>query len=228
MSRRSFPQGFFDPPGGSCQVVLVRHGQSIPYESGDPFPLVDGHGDPPLSARGRFQAQQVAHRLADEPISAIYVSTLTRTHQTAAPLAEKLGIEPVVEPDLREVYLGEYEGGRFRELSADNDPAVQRMRESGDWGDIPGAESNAELRARTSAVIERLAREHADEMIVAVCHGGVIGSLLAHAMDVPPTYFGGARNGSISYLYVTPQRWFVRSWNDASHIGPLSHDVDPS
>lgn len=227
-SRPSYPQGFFEPPPGACRIVLVRHGQSIPYVSGQPFPVVDGHGDPPLSPRGLHQAQLVGERLATEPISAIYVSTLTRTHQTAAPLAERLDIDPVVEPDLREVFLGDYEAGLFRELAAiGDDPAVQRMRETGDWGAIPNAESNAELRARTTPVIERLARQHPDEMIAVVCHGGVIGVLLAHAMGVPATFFGGARNGSLSYVYVTPERWFVRNWNDSAHIGPLTGDDDP-
>ena len=74
----------------------MRHGQSIPYVEGQPFPLVDGHGDPPLSPRGEWQAERVGERLADEPIDAIYVSSLTRTHQTAAPLASRLAMPHVV------------------------------------------------------------------------------------------------------------------------------------
>lgn len=227
MTRREYPQGFFEPPPGSCRVVLVRHGQSIPYVSGEPFPCIDGHGDPPLSPRGLHQAQLVGRRLADEPITAIYATSLTRTQQTAAPLAERRGIRPVIEPDLREVFLGDYEAGIFREKAALGDDAVQHMRATGDWGSIPGAESNADLQARTVPAIERIARDHTDEMVAVFCHGGVIGALLAHAMEVPPVFFGGARNGSLSYLYVTPERWFVRNWNDAAHIGPLTHDVDP-
>src|SRR5690606_32785120 len=90
----------FAPPPGSTQVVLVRHGESAPHVPGRPFALRDGHGDPPLSELGRWQAEQVGERLKDEAITAIYVSTLVRTHQTAAPLAAHLGLEPVVEPDL--------------------------------------------------------------------------------------------------------------------------------
>ena len=48
-----------------------------------------------------------------EPIDAIYVTTLRRTHETAAPLAARLGITPIEEPDLREVFLGEWEGGHL-------------------------------------------------------------------------------------------------------------------
>ena len=41
---------------------------------------------------------------------ALFVTPLARTQQTAAPLADELALEPLVEPDLREVYLGDWEG----------------------------------------------------------------------------------------------------------------------
>ena len=56
----------------------------------------------------------MAERLKQHAIDAIYVTTMQRTHQTAAPLAAALGITPRVEPDLREVFLGEWDGGEFR------------------------------------------------------------------------------------------------------------------
>lgn len=223
----SHPQPFFEPPPGACQVVLVRHGQSIPYVEGTPFPLVDGHGDPPLSPRGEWQAQRVGERLRHEPITAIYVSSLTRTHQTAAPLAAHLGLEPVVEPDLREIFLGEFEGGLFRKMSADGHPAVETMRKTGDWGAIPGAETNEQLRARTTGVIERVAKAHADELVAVVCHGGVISALVGHAMNQHPMRYGGARNGSISHIVVAEQHWILRSFNDAAHVGGLTADHEP-
>ena len=70
----------------------MRHGQSAPYREGYPFPLVDGQGDPALSPLGEWQAQQVADRLAGIAIDAVYVTTLRRTHQTAAPLLARLGL----------------------------------------------------------------------------------------------------------------------------------------
>ncbi len=224
---RCFPQPSFLPPPGACQLVLVRHGQSIPYVDGEPFPLRDGHGDPPLSSRGRWQAEQVAGRLESEPIAAIYVSSLVRTHQTAAPLASRLGLEPGVEPDLREVHLGEFEGGLYRKMAAEGHPAVLEMRRTGDWGALPGGESTEALRQRTVRVVERLAGDHPDEMIVVVCHGGVVAALLGHAVGQPPWMYLGSRNGSISHLVVTEERWIVRSFNDAGHIGSLTTDLDP-
>ena len=205
----------------------MRHGQSIPYQEGQPFPLVDGHGDPPLSPRGEWQALRVRDRLSDEPITGIYVSSLTRTHQTAAPLAAHLGIEPIAEPDLREVYLGEFEGGMFRQLAAENHPAVVRMRETGEWGALPGGETNEQLRSRTVGVIDRLAANHADELIVVVCHGGVIAALLGHAMQQPARRYIGARNASLTHVVVHGDAWMLRAFNDAAHTGGLTADHDP-
>lgn len=217
----------FAPPPGATQVVLVRHGESAPHRPGQLFDLVDGHGDPPLSELGRWQADRVGERLKDEEISAIYVSTLVRTHETAAPLARHRGLEPVVEHDLREVFLGDWEGGLYREKAADGHPAFRAMQLEERWDAIPGAESNDALTARTVAVLERIHAAHPDEMVAVVVHGGVIGALLAHAARSRPFAFAGADNGSIHHLVMTEERWIVRRYNDTGHLNSMSAVAAP-
>ena len=149
------PEGFrqhrFAPPPGSTTVLLVRHGESAPAHPDRPFPLHDGHGDPPLDPVGVRQAELLAQRLATEPIAAIYVTTLQRTHETAAPLAKRLGISPSVVADLREVYLGEWEGGRLRERAAAGDPLFHDIFVQERWDVIPGAEPHDEFDTRDVA-----------------------------------------------------------------------------
>jgi len=82
-----YRQHSFTPPAGALDLLLVRHGESEPAIAGRPFPLVDGHGDPALHANGAAQAIAVGAWQRDEPLMALYVTTLRRTHQTAAPLA---------------------------------------------------------------------------------------------------------------------------------------------
>jgi probable phosphoglycerate mutase len=212
----------FAPPPGSTQVILVRHGESAPHVPGTTFDLVDGHGDPALSELGRWHADRVGERLADEDIAAIYVSTLRRTHETAAPLAARVGLDPVVEPDLREVHLGEWEGGLYRERIAARDPIAEVIFREERWDAIPGAESNESLRARTVAAIERICADHPDQMVVVVVHGGVIGALLSHAAQSRPFAFSGADNGSIHHLVITPERWIIRRYNDTGHLDSMS------
>lgn len=228
-----YPQHFYEPPPDSGQVLLIRHGQSQAFDPSAPFPLVDGHGDPPLSSLGQHQAELVGRRLAAEPISAIYVSTLTRTHQTAAPLAKALDISPIVEPDLREVYLGEWEGGRFREMAAKGHPAVQAMRDNAEWGEVPGAETNQQLTERTVAAVRRIAEANQGRLAAAFCHGGVIAAVLGYAMEVGAMSFGGARHTSVSHLVVEhpgsdPAQWTLRLFNDGAHSGSLTADSVPA
>lgn len=55
-----------------------------------------GERDPDLTARGRARALALADRLAGEAIAAVYVTDYKRTRQTAAPLAERLGLVPIL------------------------------------------------------------------------------------------------------------------------------------
>jgi 2,3-bisphosphoglycerate-dependent phosphoglycerate mutase len=199
---------------------MLRHGESMPHVDGEEFPLVDGHGDPALSPEGRRQAEQAADRLiaTGERISAIYVTTLQRTHQTAAPLAARLGLEPIVEPELREVFLGDWEGGEVRKRLADGDPIALSMAVKQRWDVIPGAEPEEAFAARVRVGIERIAAAHPDELVVAVVHGGVIGQVIGQATGATGFAFTGADNASLSHLVVTPGRWIVRCFNDTTHL----------
>jgi probable phosphoglycerate mutase len=223
-------QARFRRPPGSTELFLVRHGESEPAVAGQPFPLVDGHGDPALAPEGRAQAERVAERLAGAGIDAIYVTTLRRTAETAAPLAARLGHEPRVERDLREVFLGDWEGGSFRLHIAEGHPAARRMIEEERWDAIPGGEPTADFRARVRAGLERIVAAHPDQRVVVVSHGGVIGELVRAAVESPrPFAFVGADNGSITHLVVTGDRWVVRRFNDTAHLDDgIDLDAGPS
>jgi 2,3-bisphosphoglycerate-dependent phosphoglycerate mutase len=217
----SFRQHRFAPPQGAMDLLLIRHGESEAYVDGQPFDLVDGQGDPPLSADGQEQAKRVCARLAGAGIEAIYVSTLRRTAQTAAALAEQTGLEMHTEPDLREVHLGDWEGGLFRKMVAENHPIMQRVGAEERWDLIPGAEPAADFAARVRGVIMRMAASHPGERVAAFSHGGFIGQALAQASGSRPFAFSGAANASISRLVITDQLWIVRTYNDTAHLDGL-------
>ncbi len=217
----------FTPPAGATELLVVRHGESAPFRPGAPFPLVGGHGDPPLAPDGIAQAEAVAQRLRHETIHAIYVTTLQRTHQTAAPLARLLGLTPSVEGDLREIFLGEWEGGLLRQKGAENDPVYLRMQAEQDWGVIPGAESVAELQARCAAAVGRIHRAHPDQRVAVFVHGGVIAALCALATGARPFAFNGADNGSIHHFVVLGDEWKLRCYNDTGHLGHFTARAQP-
>jgi 2,3-bisphosphoglycerate-dependent phosphoglycerate mutase len=200
------------------ELLLVRHGQSEAYVDGMPFPLVDGQGDPPLSQLGQEQARLVCARLGAERIDAIYATPLRRTAQTAAPLASAAGLDVEIEPGLREVYLGDWEGGLFRKMVAQNHEIAQRMFAEERWDVIPGAEPAGELAERVRTAIEKMAARHPGQRVAAFTHGGVIGQALALAAASRPFAFLGAENASVSRLVITSELWIVRGFNDTAHL----------
>ena len=215
---KEYRQPTFTRPRGATEILLVRHGESRAATADNPFPLVDGHGDPELHPNGQQQAIRVGQRLKDQPISAVYVTNLRRTSETAAPLCGHLGLSPIIEPDLREGWLGEWEGGLLRIKAHDNDPAYLRMQAEERWDVIPGAESWPTINGRVMRALRRIASRHADELVVAVVHGGIIAHIVAHATGARPFAFNGADNGSISHIVMVEDRILVRRFNDATHL----------
>jgi probable phosphoglycerate mutase len=217
----TYHQRQFALPPGATEVILVRHGASAPAVSGEPFPLLDGHGDPPLAPEGKAQAEAVAVRLAREDLRAIFVTPLQRTHASAAPLSARTGLPPAVVPDLVEVSLGEWEGGEFRIRMAEGDPiAVQAVAEER-WEVIPGAETMEALAQRVRAGIQAVvALAGPDTRVAAIVHGGVIGEICRQATGSRPFAFVHADNGSLTRLIVLPDGgWLLRSFNDTAHLG---------
>jgi 2,3-bisphosphoglycerate-dependent phosphoglycerate mutase len=217
-ARREYRQYRFSPPPGAADLIIVRHGESAPARPDRPFPTVDGRSDPPLDPRGREEAELLAKRLHDEAIQAIYVTPLRRTVETAAPLAARLRLTPRVEPALVEVYLGEWEGATFRQRVEDRDPIARQMFADERWDVIPDAEPADAFRDRVREGILRIAAAHADERVVVVTHGGVIGTIMALATGSRPFAFLGVDNASITHVVITDGRWIVRRFNDTGHL----------
>ncbi|MBW3652760.1 MAG: histidine phosphatase family protein [Actinobacteria bacterium] len=220
MAAQRYPQEDYSRPPGSIEIVLVRHGASEAAVDGQPFELLEGQADPPLSPAGERQAQAVAVHLAREPLSGLFVTPLRRTAQTAAPLAAATGLRPVVVPELREVHLGELDGGAFRIAVQRGDPRIAEVFAQQRWDVIPGAETMEALAQRTSAGIERiLAGVQPGATVAAVVHGGVIGELCRQVSGSRPFAFVHADNGSLSRIVALPdgRRW-VRTFNEGAHL----------
>lgn len=219
---KEFRQVRFRVPKGATQLLLIRHGESRALSDDYPFPLLDGQGNPELATTGLAQAQAIGARLADEDIAAIYATSLVRTQQTAAPLAKRLGIDVLLEPDLREIFLGEWEGGKYRRKLAAGDPLFRQALQEQRWDVIPGAESHAQVQHRVVPALQRIIDAHPDQRIAVVIHGGIVGHILSHATGARPFAFTGADNGSISTLVGAHDAWHVRGFNDVSHLDGIA------
>jgi probable phosphoglycerate mutase len=216
----TYPQRAFAVPPDATELIVVRHGASASILPGQSFPLLDGHGDPELSPAGHDQARLVAERLHGEPIRAVFVTPLRRTAETAGPLLAATGLRPTVLADLREVHLGEWEGGEYRIRMAQRDPVAIRALMEERWDAIPGGEPMDALAERVGRGLDAMLTGIGPGGVgVAVLHGGVIGEICHQATSSRPFAFVHADNCSISRLVVLPGgRQLLRSFNDTAHL----------
>jgi probable phosphoglycerate mutase len=212
-------QAQFAAPAGAAEVLLVRHGSVNPPEPGG---LIGGRSDPPLNAVGRVQADAVADRLAGEPISALLVTPLRRSAETAAALAARNGHERRVVAELNEVYLGQWEGHEIHRRGGIGDPEFLAVVAGGRWDAIPGAEPAHAFAARVRAGLEIAADAARDgQPAVAVTHSAVIAEFLRQITGSNPFAFLTCSNGSISRVVrMDDGRWVLVSFNDTSHLQP--------
>lgn len=206
---------------GATELLLVRHGATARPDPERPFRLVGEQNDPPLGRRGEAQAAAVATLLGPSPAAPLFVTTLQRTVQTAAPLAGWWGVVPEVVAELREVALGEWEaGGEFGRRVLAGDPVWREAWARERWDVIPGAEAQRAFRARVAAGLRRVADAVGPGARgVAIVHGAVIGEACRAATLSTPFAFLGAENGSVTRLVRDPDGgWRVRSFNDIGHL----------
>jgi len=217
---QTYPQRGFQLPPDAVDLLLIRHGASAAAVPGEPFELLEGQADPPLAPEGEEQAQKVAAWLANESISSLFVTPLRRTAQTAAPMAERTGLVPQVVPELREIFLGEWEGGEFRIRVAQGDPLSIRLFEEERWDVIPGAESLESFGARIASGLERVADEiGSGNTGAAILHGGVITEICHQVAQSRPFAFLQVDNTSITRVVRRPDgRWLLRYFNETAHL----------
>jgi 2,3-bisphosphoglycerate-dependent phosphoglycerate mutase len=217
---KTYPQRGFELPRDATDLLLIRHGASAEAVPGEPFELLEGQSDPPLAREGREQAARLAEALADELISALFVTPLQRTAQTAAPLIERTGIEPVVVPELREIGLGEWEGGEFRIRVANGDPIAARMFEEERWDVIPGAEDMGSFSGRIRNGLRSVAEAVGPGVTgAAILHGGVIAEICHQVTGSRPFAFLEVDNTSITRIVrLADGRWRLRYFNETAHL----------
>jgi 2,3-bisphosphoglycerate-dependent phosphoglycerate mutase len=160
------------------QLLLFRHGETDWNAQG----RFQGQLDVPMNDRGRAQARELAERLADAGLHALFSSDLSRARETAEIVAARLGIPLHLHPGLREAHLGEVQGMTAPEIRrALGEEAVQRWR-SGDVTDadvaFPGGESGAEIRGRALAALHELMARYPYPTVGISSHGGVIRRLM--------------------------------------------------
>ncbi len=158
---------------GPVILHLVRHGQTMWNVEGR---LLGQTMDIPLTETGFIEAAHAAGELVDRPLAAVLSSDQLRARQTADVVASRHELSPQQTPLLREQSLGDLEGRRASELSAQPVPDGMDIHEVR-WG---GGESIADVHLRMQKLVTELRESFDDDDEVAlVSHGDALRVLQA-------------------------------------------------
>lgn len=200
-------------------VILLRHGRST---SNTAHVLAGRSEGVDLDDKGRQQAAELVDRIGELPIRAVVSSPLLRCRRTIEPLAEALGIEPLLDDRFSEVDYGEWTGRKIGDLVKEPLWGVVQAHPSA--AVFPGGEGLAQVQARAVAAVRdhdtRLAEQHrGDALWLACTHGDVIKAVVADALGLHLDGFQrvSADPASMSVIHYTRLRPFVLHVN---HTGP--------
>ncbi len=207
----------------NSRLCLVRHGETAWNAEG----RVQGQTDVPLSAVGDAQARAVGAALAGERFAALYASDLMRVRQTAAPAASALGLEPRLDPRLRERHYGKFETLTYAEARERLPEDYARFRDKDPDYDFGSGERLREFHARAIACVGEIAARHPGEAVLVFTHGGILEMVYRHALgrglrsardfEIP--------NAAINWVEIGAAGWQVREWAQVAHLDRALDDL---
>jgi broad specificity phosphatase PhoE len=160
------------------ELLLVRHGETDWNRDG----RWQGHSDTRLNDVGLQQAARLAGDL--DGVDVVYSSDLARAQETAAIVAQRLGLPVRLDERLRERSFGAWEGKTAAEIEVEFGDAHARWL-AGEGPGAADAEPFGEFAARVQGFLADVLTRHPDETVLVVAHGGSIRVIhaLARGLD---------------------------------------------
>jgi len=167
--------------GQRTLVYLVRHGET----DWNVERRFQGQLDVELSKTGLRQAAAVARWLAAQPVnfSAIYSSDLKRASRTALIIGSRIDLVPILDPALREINAGDWQGLIPSEIEAQYPGKLEEWHEKIDSFTLPGGESIPLVQERVYRAYQQIVERHPGEAIIIVSHGAALAALMASLHD---------------------------------------------
>ena len=175
------------PVVSGTQLILIRHGESVANSSGVAGGML---GDGGLTALGRLQVRTLSTRLTMtgelNVATAFYASVLPRAHATAVLLVPALPsrLALVTLENVDELRVGEGDGLSWSEFAERFNPPNWDINPH--LENAPGGESLLSFYERVTSTLALVAERHPGEMVVVVCHGGVIEQAVKWSLGVEP------------------------------------------
>lgn len=201
------------------ELILVRHGQTTSNMLG----IIHGRTDVPLTEAGIRQANQVAEHLSSiRGVQHLYSSPLIRARLTAQAISRRLGVRPLLRPDLVEMNFGDVEGYTLSGMERDFPDLHARIADLGDLDlAFPNGESRREFHFRVRRAFDELIAAHQGDRLIIVSHGGVIGSGIAQLTNGNANDWQRfmVRNCSVTRVELhAPGEVDIHCWDDISHL----------
>lgn len=164
------------------RFIIVRHG----FSAGNKEKRYSGQRDVPLDEVGIKQAEAAAEYICKNfEVDSIYSSDLCRAYDTALPIAKKTGLTVTKLKDLREIYMGYWQGLSREEVAERFPETFEISRKTPGIIRFDGGESYKEAQERAISAFERIAEENQGKTVVVATHGGIIRAVRTAWEGVP-------------------------------------------
>lgn len=183
--------------------------------------MFQGQGGGPLNAHGREQAHKLALRVVSHRPTRIVSSDLARAVETAAIVAEVLGLVPSIDPALREIDVGKWSGLSLAQV-AERFPEELAGWESGTDVRRGGGETYGELAIRMRSALDRFADLAPEGPVLIVSHGAALRALACSILGIAPPgprTLSGMHNAALSVATREDDKLGLTTWNDYAHLG---------
>ena len=172
------------PPYPSSLMVLrlylLRHGETTHSQTGG----YCGALDPDLTPEGHEMAQAFADAYQDIPWTAVYVSPMKRTLETAKPLCDAIVMEPDIREGLKEIQYGLWEGKTVEDVKKHHmDDYVKWLAEPA-WNPPTGGETAVQVASRSSLVIAEIEEKYTNGHVLVVSHKATIRIILCSLLGI--------------------------------------------
>jgi len=140
--------------------------------------------------------------------------------ETARLIGESVDVEPQPMPDLREIFLGRWEGLTTEELAERFPTEWAQWAKEPNWDVVPEGEGAIQFEKRVNRAIDRILERHQHGDVLVVTHGGVIQVALHRVVGRPNHGLFPFRiqNASISVIERRDGRMVVSGVNDIGHL----------
>ena len=163
------------------RFIFVRHGLSVCNQER----RFAGQFDAPLAELGYRQAEAVSQYIHQNfAVDTICASDLSRTIDTIAPLSQATGLPIQTYAELRELYVGVWQGMRIEDIKKEFPEAFAQYLTDHELAHAEGRETYVEMQERVLRVIDEIAQKNDGKTIVIATHHGVIRVLLAAWLDI--------------------------------------------